>query len=142
MKLRKLVSLGLATSMLASLALTGCGSEEGGGDSEAKGKVYYLNFAPEDNLIDGHNAFSRGYSDLYSYLFGEWKHSKVEITGDGVYTTLHKDGDKIYAVSVNHTENDARINIKAEGYKLSRIYYGSEDCVGSFDASVLLFEKI
>ena len=47
MKLRKLVSLGLATSMLASLALTGCGSEEGGGDSEAKGKVYYLNFKPE-----------------------------------------------------------------------------------------------
>ena len=43
MKIRKLLSLGLASTMLASLALTGCGDES----SEGKGKVYYLNFKPE-----------------------------------------------------------------------------------------------
>ena len=39
MKIRKLLSLGLASTMLASLALTGCGEEEA--------KVYFLNFKPE-----------------------------------------------------------------------------------------------
>jgi raffinose/stachyose/melibiose transport system substrate-binding protein len=43
MKIRKLLSLGLASTMLASLALTGCGDDE----ADAKGKVYYLNFKPE-----------------------------------------------------------------------------------------------
>ena len=39
MKIRRLLSLGLASTMLASLALTGCGEEEA--------KVYFLNFKPE-----------------------------------------------------------------------------------------------
>ena len=73
MKLRKLVSLGLATSMLASLALTGCGSEEGGGDSEAKGKVYYLNFKPEADaawkkLAEEYTKHKVDYTDLTSLI--------------------------------------------------------------------------
>ncbi len=48
MSFKKLVSLGLVSSMLATVALTGCGDkEDGGSDGDEKGKVYYLNFKPE-----------------------------------------------------------------------------------------------
>lgn len=43
MRIRKLLSLGLASTMLASLALTGCGDKA----ADEKGSVYYLNFKPE-----------------------------------------------------------------------------------------------
>lgn len=48
MKIRKLLSVGLASTMLASLALTGCGDDSSSGKDgeEAKGSVYYLNFKP------------------------------------------------------------------------------------------------
>lgn len=51
MKIRKLLSVGLASTMLASLALTGCGDDSSSGKDgeEAKGSVYYLNFKPEAN---------------------------------------------------------------------------------------------
>ena len=43
--MKKLLSVLLIGVMALSL-LAGCGSKEGG-DKEAKGKVYYLNFKPE-----------------------------------------------------------------------------------------------
>ncbi|NLL92544.1 MAG: carbohydrate ABC transporter substrate-binding protein [Clostridiales bacterium] len=46
MRIRKLLSLGLASTMLASIALTGCGDETSSKEEE-KGSVYYLNFKPE-----------------------------------------------------------------------------------------------
>lgn len=111
-------------------------------NSYGKGKVYYLNFAPEENLIDAHDAFALGYSDIYSYLFSGWRNTDVVIGGDGVYTTYHRADGKIYAVAVNHSACDSEIKIKTDGYKLSRVYYGTESSVAPFDASVLLFEKI
>lgn len=63
MKIRKLLSVGLASTMLASLALTGCGddSSDGKDGEEAKGSVYYLNFKPEaDNAW---KAIAKAYTD-------------------------------------------------------------------------------
>ena len=60
MKIRKLLSLGLASTMLASLALTGCGDEEAK-DGEEKGKVYYLNFKPEAD--EAWQAIAKAYKD-------------------------------------------------------------------------------
>lgn len=59
MKIRKLVSLGLASTMLASLALTGCGDKDKD-KAEEKGSVYYLNFKPEVN--DAWQALAKAYS--------------------------------------------------------------------------------
>ena len=48
MKIRKLLSVGLVSSMVASMALTGCGDNKNdSGKEESKGSVYYLNFKPE-----------------------------------------------------------------------------------------------
>ena len=60
MKIRKLLSLGLASTMLASLALTGCGDEEAK-DGEEKGKVYYLNFKPVAD--EAWQAIAKAYKD-------------------------------------------------------------------------------
>ena len=63
MKIRKLLSVGLASTMLASLALTGCGDDSSSGKDgeEAKGSVYYLNFKPEAN--DAWQALAKAYTD-------------------------------------------------------------------------------
>lgn len=48
MKIRKLLSVGLVSSMVASMALTGCGdNKDDSGKEGSKGSVYYLNFKPE-----------------------------------------------------------------------------------------------
>lgn len=111
-------------------------------NSYGKGTVYYLNFPLEENHIDGHDAFDTGLSCIYSLLFSKWRADDVRITGEGVYTTLHRAGDAVYAVAVNHTDKAADIKIDTKGYKLSRIIYGSDKSVSGFDASVLKFEKI
>lgn len=60
MNIRKLVSLGLASTMLASLALTGCGDKDKD-KAEEKGSVYYLNFKPEVN--DAWQALAKAYTE-------------------------------------------------------------------------------
>ncbi len=48
MKMKKLLSVMIASAMVAGMA-AGCSTPSGGGSekSDAKGKVYYLNFKPE-----------------------------------------------------------------------------------------------
>ncbi len=105
-----------------------------------RGSVTYINFPLEDNLIDGHNAFDEGHFELYKHIFSSKLAAlPIKISGEGVFTTLHKAEDKIYAVSVNHTETDAKITIDSGKYTLARTLYGASDKVGAFDAAVLEF---
>ena len=107
-----------------------------------KGRVFYLNFPLEDCLIDVHDAFADGHSDIYKYIFGDvYSSLPVKIEGDGVYTTYHHDGDRIFAVSVNHTEKKSDISLISEGYAISKVHYGSGESVGAFDASVIELKK-
>lgn len=107
-----------------------------------KGKVTFLNFPLEDNMIDGHDAFSSGDCKLYDLFVGSRRAlHKVRIIGEGVFTTLHEDldGGKLYAVALNHTANESPITVKSEKYKISRVLYGSADKVGAYDAAVFEF---
>lgn len=76
MRLKKMVAAGLTLSMVAGLALTGCGNDGGSGDtgntSSAKddskdsgssegGSVYYLNFKPE--VAEQWEAIAKKYTD-------------------------------------------------------------------------------
>ena len=47
----------------------------------------------------------------------------------------------MYLVSVNHSANDAKIEILSDEYKLARVHYGSEKTVKAFDAAVFEFTK-
>jgi len=107
-----------------------------------KGEVIYLNIPLEESLIDGHNAFDGSYYKLYDYIFkGIIDNKPIKINGEGVYSTLHFDGDKAYAVAINYTDKEQAITIIANGYSLSRVIYGSDKSVKAYDAVVLEFEK-
>ncbi len=107
-----------------------------------KGRVTYFNFPLEDNRVDGHNEFDGNYHKLYSRVFGHLAEKQpIRISGAGVYTTLHGEGDVVYAISVNHSDTEASIEIACDGYALNRVIYGSADTVGAYDAAVLEFKK-
>ena len=108
-----------------------------------KGKVIYLNMPLEEGLIDGHNTLEGDEYELYKFIFRDIiEQGPVTVTADGAYTTYHDGGDKLYTVTVNHSARDAEITIKADGYKLNKVYYGSENKVRAFDAAVLEFVKV
>lgn len=107
-----------------------------------KGKVVYVNFPLEENLIDGHDMFDGNEHLIYKSIFADLIDAyPVKITGENVFTTLHEDSGRIYAVSVNHSDKDAEINIDCGEYKLARVIYGSDSKVGAFDAAVFEFVK-
>ncbi len=107
-----------------------------------KGRVTYINFPVEENLIDGHNAFDSKYFELYKQVFSSrTAYHPVRIQGDGVFTTLHVDkkANKLYAVSVNHTGERVKINIESDPYRLCSVLHGSIDTVAPYDAAVFEF---
>lgn len=105
------------------------------------GKVTYLNFPLEENLIDAHNAFDGNAADLYKYVFKpQIEAQPIRICGDGVYATLHGDGERIYAVALNYTATATNITVESADYRLCRVIYGGADKVSAYDAVVLEFE--
>ena len=106
------------------------------------GRVFYLNFPLEEGLIDVHDAFSHGHGEIYSYIFKDaYRELPVKVVGENVYTTYHCDADTLYAVAVNHSGKESKIDIICENYKLKAVHYGKEDAVRGFDAAVLEFTK-
>lgn len=108
-----------------------------------KGTVTYLNFPLEEMLIDAHDAFSSGTEGIYRFIFRDvYEKLPVKIEGDGVCTTYHASGDKIYAVAVNHSSKAEDIKIISDGYAPVRVHYGSSDRINAWDASVIELNKI
>ncbi len=108
-----------------------------------KGRVFYLNFPLEDNLIDTHDAFTDGHEAIYRLVLGDVIDSiPVKVEGEDVYTTYHYGDGKVYAVAVNHSEKDSKITVRADGYRIGKVHYGYSDRVCAFDASVIELYKI
>lgn len=108
-----------------------------------KGTVTYLNFPLEENLIDGHDAFSDGDHEIYRYIFAPlYSALPIKVEGDGVYTTYHGCGDTVYAVAVNHSPDRSEIRILSDVYKPTKVYHGGLDAVDAWDSSVIKLEKI
>ena len=107
-----------------------------------KGRVTYLNFPLEENLIDGHNAFDGNFSKIYEHIFKkEIENQPVKILGDGVYTNLHEEDGRLYAIAINYSEKKAKIEIESKNYTLERIIYGDEESIMPYDAAVLEFRQ-
>jgi hypothetical protein len=104
------------------------------------GKVTYLNFPLEDNLVDGHNAFDGNAFELYRHIFkSEIDKQPIKIVGNGVYFTLHEKDDHIYVVAVNYSDVSANIEIMTEDYTLESVLYGDVKSIMPYDAVVLKF---
>jgi len=107
-----------------------------------KGKVILLNYPLEDNMIDGHDAFYGAEYKLYSLILESRRSIQpVNVTGKGVFSTLHKDleSGKLYIVAVNHSGEASPITVESENYTFSRALYGDRETVGAYDAAVLEF---
>ena len=124
------------------LAYDNCGNPVVSVYKYGKGTVTYLNFPLEDNLIDGHDAFSGCEYKIYEHLLSKLIDAQpIKVIGKDVYTTYHESDGKMYLVSVNHSANDAKIEILSDEYKLARVHYGSDKTVKAFDAAVFEFTK-
>lgn len=106
------------------------------------GRVFYVNFPLEGNMIDEADAFSKGREVIYKKLFSEYTDKLPVVTGArDVAATYHDTIDGTVAVFINHTEKVLELNlVEQNGFTLEKVYYGSEKNINPFDACVLKYK--
>ena len=109
-----------------------------------KGRVFFVNFPLEDSLIDMHNGFDSNVSLVYKKLLGEYAdRHPFTVKNNNIAVTYHKTENGYIAVLVNHSENNAKLELSFNGnWQVSKEFYGRKDEIKAFDACVLeLVEK-
>ena len=109
-----------------------------------KGRVFFVNFPLESSLIEKHNAFNGNEHKIYSSLLGEHKASyPLTVSGKDVMFTYHQEGDREYAVIINHSAESKNPAITlADGYEIEDVIYGNPDMTAGFDACVISLRKL
>lgn len=108
--------------------------------SYGKGKVYFLNFPLEENLLHDEKGFEQEYYQFYTMAAADILDKKgIQRTNPYVGMTLHRDKEEEYAVLVNYTEKKQNpgIVINKKQYKKTEILYGDLEAIEPFDACVL-----
>ena len=108
-----------------------------------KGRVFYVNFPLESNMIYESEATEKGRATIYKKLFENYIDKlPVKTNAENVVMTYHPTDNGVIVVIVNHSLEDKKLalDIKPE-YKIKKIYYGEADKINAFDACVILFEK-
>lgn len=108
-----------------------------------KGKVYFVNAPIEDNLVDMHDAFSKNSDIVYKTVFAE--HAKsypVRVSDKDLLFTYHPIDEGAYVVILNHFNEEKSFTLECNcGYKVEKIYYGSCEKIGAYDACVIKVRK-
>ena len=109
-----------------------------------KGRVIYVNFPLEANLITRSDAFSSNEHLIYRALFRDVIASHAVRSYSTIGITIHEDGDaNITVAAVNYTYEAVAPDFKiADGYKIGDVLYGSVDSVGAFDAVIFKLIKV
>ena len=108
-----------------------------------KGRVFYVNFPLESNMIYESEATEKGRATIYKKLFENYIDKlPVKTNAENVVMTYHPTDNGVIVVIVNHSLEYKKLalDIKPE-YKIKKIYYGEADKINAFDACVILFEK-
>lgn len=92
-----------------------------------KGKVYFLNFAPELYLVDETDAFDKNYYKLYEYIFS--KHLKcavVDKSSQYIGLTEHSMPDgSVTVTAINYADKTIDFTLKiAENFKFNKAIFG------------------
>lgn len=107
-----------------------------------EGRVYFVNFPLENNLVDRHNAFSGGEERIYRKVFADYiDRFTIRVKGENVFSTYHCKDESVFVVAVNHSDGEQRLDVKYNGYILEKIYYGDIEKIAAFDACVFKFKK-
>ena len=108
-----------------------------------KGKVYFVNYPLEDNLIDCHRADYAHISKIYETIFEEKISKKpVHIIGNDLGITHHKTEDGEYCVIINHSEQHREFDIQLNNAQLEEVCLGSKASVEPFNVSILRFKYL
>lgn len=105
-----------------------------------KGRVFFVNFPLEDNLIDKHNAFDENVHLIYKKLFGEYvdKHP-MNILNENIAVTYHRTENGFIAVLINHSDKPYNLEYTWNGkWEIKKVHYGSENEINPYD--VCIFE--
>lgn len=108
-----------------------------------KGRVFFLNFPLEDNLIEERDAFSGNKHQIYQKLFREYVEAyPVQVSGENVVMTWHPEGNGGYVIAINHSAEDKDPGFKiADGYEVEKVIYGEQSVIGKYDAVILKLIK-
>jgi hypothetical protein len=110
---------------------------------KGKGKVIYVNFPLEANLITRSDAFSSNEHLIYRTLFRDVIASHAVRSDSAIGITIHEESEGDMTVAaVNYTYEAVTPDFKiADGYKIGDVLYGSVDSVGAFDAVIFKLIK-
>ncbi len=108
-----------------------------------KGKIYYLNFPLENNLIDVKGAFDSGFTDVYRTMFSDLlAKSIVKFSDPEIVFTIHVENEKIIVIALNHSDKTYPVQFAIhEDYRLDNFIYGNKNGIKPFDALVFSIIK-
>ena len=93
-------------------------------------------------LLEESNAFDTNRYKIYRKIFSETI-QKHDIISENPYIALteHIDGDNIYCVAINHSQNFQNPQFVLNGCTIGEVYYGSPEKINPFDAVVFKIIK-
>lgn len=103
-----------------------------------KGRVFFVAFPLEGNLVSEHNAFSKNSVCIYKTLFKEYTDDyPVCVNNEGVVLTCHKGNDGYTVVVINHSDKRTSLDFSIkDGLYIDEVIYGSKENIEAFDACV------
>lgn len=107
-----------------------------------KGRVIYVNFPLEANMIDEPDAFSNGKEVIYKKLFGDYINKlPLAVGAKDVAVTFHPTEDGTVAVFINHTDKQQKLCITEQnGFVRDKVYYGDDEMINPFDACIIKYK--
>ena len=107
-----------------------------------KGRVFFVNFPLEDNLIDKHNAFGGNVHLIYEKLFGEYtKKHPITVANQNIAVTYHKTENGFIVVLINHSDETCKPEyVWNSNGKIKKVHYGSMDEIKPYDACIFELE--
>lgn len=109
-----------------------------------KGRVLYVNFPVEANLLNKHDAFSLGFECIYKKLFGEYaKDYPVKSNNEKVLLTYHEEENGGYAVILNYSDECLSSFVTLnEGYSVEDVIYGEFEKLDAWSGCVIKVKLI
>lgn len=106
-----------------------------------KGRVFFVNFPLEDNLIDKHNAFDGNIHLIYKKLFGEYaKRHPITVLNENMAVTYHKADKGVIAVLINHSDKPCNLKYIWNGnWEIKKVHYGRTEEIKPYDACIIEF---
>ena len=94
-----------------------------------KGRVFYVNFPLESNMIGEADAPDKNRAVIYKKLFAEYiEKLPMRVDNDNVVATYHPTESGFIVVLINHSSKEQNLKLTiSDNYNLDKVYYGSEE---------------